>query len=165
MSIYYAALATSCTGSYHLVSRRAVSEAWVADFNPYCLEAMQSNMEVKLILATPGNVLSYVTKAGNAGRRASVADALDGQGPSMQVKKIAARARDMREICEAEAFFRMDSQMHMSDSNVTTVWVNTDFPERRASTFVRVEDGGIELPNRPGEYQRTNRIEDKYEKK
>ena len=83
----------------------------------------------------------------------------------MQRDKLAARAREMKEICEAEAFFRLDSQMHMSDSNVTTVWVNTDFPAMRKGSFVRVEEGGIELPNRPGEYQRTSRIEDKYERK
>ena len=26
-----------------------------------------------------------------------------------------ARAREMREICESEAFFQLDRQMHMSD--------------------------------------------------
>ena len=79
--------------------------------------------------------------------------------------RLAARAREMREICESEAFFRIDRQMHMSDSNTFTVWVNTAFPAERKSSFVRVEEGGIELPNRPGEYQRTSRIEDKYQRK
>ena len=37
MCIYYAALSTSCTGSHHLISRRLPKEAWVADYNPYCL--------------------------------------------------------------------------------------------------------------------------------
>ena len=137
----------------------------VADYNPYCLEAMQSNMEVKLILGTPVKVLSYVTKGGMAGKTDLVANALDGQNFSSHGKRLAARAREMREICESEAFFRLDRQMHLSDSNANTVWVNTDFPAGRKSTFVRVEEGRIELPNRPGEYQRTSRIEDKYERK
>ena len=165
MCIYYAALSTSCTGSHHLVSRRLPEEAMVADYNPYCLEAMQSNMEVKLILATPVKVLGYVTKGGRAGKNDFVADALDRQRFSSHGKRLAARAREMREICESEAFFRLDRQMHLSDSNASTVWVNTDFPAGRKSSFVRVEEGGIELPNRPGEYERTSRIEDKYERK
>ena len=63
LAIYYTALATAITGEHKLVSIRHVSDIWVADFNPYCLEAMQSNMEVVLIMATPDRVLQYVTKA------------------------------------------------------------------------------------------------------
>ena len=100
-----------------------------------------------------------------AGKNDFVADALDRQRFSSHGKRLAARAREMREICESEAFFRLDRQMHLSDSNASTVWVNSDFPAGTKSSFVRVEEGGIELPNRPGEYERTSRIEDKYERK
>ena len=51
--------------------------------NHYCLEVMQSNMDVKL---NPTRSL---------------------------VMRLA--AREMREICESEAFFWLDRQMHMSD--------------------------------------------------
>ena len=166
LSVYYAALSTSCTDDHHLVSRRAVAEVWVADYNPYCLEAMQSNMEVKLVLATPNTVLRYVTKGGKTGHNTSrVVNALLDQEFSIYATRLGNRAQDMNEICESEAFFRLDKQLHMSDTNVTTVWVNSGFPNERTSSFVRADAGGVALPARPGEYLRKDRIEDRYEKK
>ena len=78
---------------------------------------------------------------------------------------MADRAAGMREVCQSEAFFRIDKQLHLADSNITVAWVNSNFPDERGSTFRQVESDGIQLPGRPGQYQRTSRIEDKYQKR
>ena len=166
VAVYYAALATSCSLHHQLVSRRAVAEVWVEDYNPYCLEAMRSNMAVKLIMSTPDAVLHYVTKA--AGRQDSQTRIVAGikqKNVGVTAQKVADRADQMREVCQSEAFFRIDKNMHLSDTNVTTAWVNSAFPDQRGSTYVRVEGQGIDLPNRPGQYRQTSRIEDKYQRK
>ena len=40
-----------------------VKEAYVNDYNPYCLEAMRSNLAFELITHTPDKVTAYITKA------------------------------------------------------------------------------------------------------
>ena len=79
--------------------------------------------------------------------------------------KVVERTAEMTEVCQSEAFFRIDKQLHLADSNTTVAWVNSMFPDERCSTFRQVEGDGIELPERPGQYQRTSRIEDKYQMK
>ena len=163
LGIYYAALSTSY--EHELVSQRHVSDAWVADYNPYCLEAMRSNMEVKLIMATPKEVLKYVTKASKTNDNQSIiVDKLKKENKSVSAQKVADRAAKSREVCQSEAFFRIDRNMHLADTNVTTVWLNSDFPDNRGSSYVRVAEG-IQLPNRPGEYMVTSRMDNKYSKK
>ena len=166
LSIYYAALSTSCNTDHDLISRRAPSEVWVADYNPYCLEAMRSNMEVKLIMSNPDTVLSYMTKAkSKRTSHARLVDELRENEPDLRAQKVADRADQMREVCQSEAFFRLDRNMHLSDSNVPTVWVNSAFPDLRGATYTRVHNCGIDLPNRPGTYFPTSRMDDKYAKK
>ena len=80
---------------------------------------------------------------------------------------MAERAAKMTEVCQAEAFFRPDPSMHMSDTNIKVDWIDTSFPDKRGVTFSRVEDkgNGTSLPDRCGEFQPTSRIEDKYQKR
>ena len=168
VAIYYTALATSCSDVHELVSRRAVSEIWIADYNPYCMEAMKSNMEVKIILSTPRKVFSYVTKGARPkkfGSKQKVLSELQGLNLCTNSMKVADRIAEMTEVCQSEAFFRIDKQLHLADTNTTVAWVNSTFPDERGSTFKQVEGEGIELPDRPGQYQRTSRIEDKYQMK
>jgi hypothetical protein len=168
VAIYYTALATSCSDVHELVSRRAVSEIWIADYNPYCMEAMKSNMEVKIILSTPRKVFSYVTKGAKPkkfGSKQKVLSELQGLNLCTNSMKVADRIAEMTEVCQSEAFFRIDKQLHLADNNTTVAWVNSTFPDERGSTFKQVEGEGIELPDRPGQYQRTSRIEDKYQMK
>jgi hypothetical protein len=168
VAIYYTALATSCSGNHELVSRRAVSDVWIADYNPYCMEAMKSNMEVKIILSTPRKVFSYVTKGAmprDFGSKQKTVSKLAELDLCTNSAKVADRAAVMREVCQSEAFFRIDKQLHLADSNITVAWVNSTFPDERGSTFRQVESDGIQLPGRPGQYQRTSRIEDRYQRR
>jgi hypothetical protein len=133
---------------------------------------MRSNMAMELIVYTPTRVLDYITK-GNKDKMGEDKDqsqsyvekmleGLDGKDVAVGVGD---RAKDMIEVCQSEAFFRIDKQLHMSDSNVPVVWVNSSFPDARGSTYAHTDHDGVELSNRQGEYRRKSRIEDKYQKK
>ena len=101
LSVYHTSLATSCDQDHHLVSKRKVAEAWVVSYNPYCLEAMRSNMAMELILYTPRRVLDYITK-GNKDKmgededqsQSRVQKLLEGLG-GKDAKTIGDRANDM----------------------------------------------------------------------
>ena len=80
-------------------------------------------------------------------------------------KKVAKRAEKMREICQSEAFFRIDRNLYMAESNVTVAWINSSFPDKRGSTFTRAEKEGMVLPDRSVVVQPKSRIEDKYQRK
>ena len=80
-------------------------------------------------------------------------------------KKVANRAEKMREICQSEAFFKIDRNLHMTNSNVTVAWINSSFPDKRGSTFTRAEEEDTVLPGRSAVVQPKSRIEDKYQRK
>ena len=70
LAVYHTALATARKKNHTLVSERRVDEAWVVEYNPHCLEAVQSNMAIRLVMHTPNFVIDYITKGGGrAGAR------------------------------------------------------------------------------------------------
>ena len=72
----------------------------------------------------------------------------------------------MREVSEAEAYYRLDPELTLSSTNLSVDWVNTAFPQTRTASY-KLDDGndGVSLPGRPGCYVRTSGLLDKYEKK
>ena len=50
---------------YQVVLQRSVGESYTVDYNPYLLECMKSNMEVRYVTHTPHLLINYVTKAEN----------------------------------------------------------------------------------------------------
>ena len=75
------------------------------------------------------------------------------------------RVKQMVEVCQAEALFRIDPNLSMSNTNVAVTWINTSFPRERGAVYARVEEDGEELPDRVGEFVRMSRIEDRYQRK
>ena len=141
-----------------MVARRTVEDAWTEWFNPHCLQAMRSNMSVQLVTHTPDRVLSYMTKGHEGpddGIMPETEEALDKtSGPyASYAAKIAGRVRSMTEISLAEAYHKIDPELHMSDTNIKAVRIDTGFPDKRGTSFVRVDQGGTELPNCEGGYQ------------
>ena len=171
LAMYHTSLSISCTKYYELVHQRKVDEAWVAEYNPYCLEKMKTNMAVKLVTKTPQKVVRYVTKG--KGRKkgddenssfASIQHALENvDDPSS--RRLKKRVSEMVEVCQTEALFRIDPNLSMSTTNVPVTWINSSFPQRRGATYARVEEQGEELPDRIGEFERLSRIEDRYQRK
>ena len=173
LAVYHTALSVSRDPHHHLVMRRGVSEAWIAEYNPQCLEDMKSNISIRLVLHTPETVLNYITKGNNIkdGKERSQ-DIIVNKLREMSdmgdtdAEWVADRAENQREVSLPEAFFRIDDQLHLAESNVAVVYVDTHFPNLRKATFVTSrEQEGTSIPGRPGKYTRTSRAEDKYEKR
>ena len=62
LAVYHTALATARKKNHNLVSERRVDEAWLVEYNPHCLEAMESNMAIRLVMYTLKCVIDYITK-------------------------------------------------------------------------------------------------------
>ena len=169
--MYHASLAISENGFYEIVHERRVNEVWVVEYNPYCLEEMRSNMAIKLITKTPQKVVNYITKGSGRkfhdyenGSLRSVVKCLEEKNDDVG-ESLVRRVKQMMEVCQAEALFRIDPNLSMSNTNVAVTWVNTSFPRERGAVYARVEEDGEELPDRVGEFVRMSRIEDRYQRK
>ena len=79
-------------------------------------------------------------------------------------REVANRVKAMREVSEAEAYFRLDPELSLSSTNLNVEWVNTAFPDIRTGNYV-LDDGpnSITLPGKPGIYSRASGLLDKYE--
>ena len=173
-SVYYTALSTATRLSpetesliNELVLVRDVYEVYVATYNPFLLEAMRSNMEVNLVLYTPEVVLRYITKSKKtSGKQLSTVRELRNDDAFANRSNIINRLKHMREVTEAEAYFRLDPELTLSSTNLSVEWVNTAFPLIRTASY-KLDDGdsGVSLPGRPGRYVRTSGLLDKYEQK
>ena len=171
LAMYHASLAISENGFYEIVHERRVDEAWVVEYNPHCLEEMRSNMAIKLITKTPQKVVNYITKGSGRkfhdyenGSLQSVVKCLEEKNDDVG-ESLVRRVKQMVEVCQAEALFRIDPNLSMSNTNVAVTWVNTSFPRERGAVYARVEEDGEELPDRVGEFVRMSRIEDRYQRK
>jgi hypothetical protein len=172
-AVYYTALSTATRVSTEtsallneLVLVRDISEVYVATYNPYLLEAMRSNMEVSLVMYTPEVVLRYITKGQSRPDSSRAVKQLVEEHDMSKTSDVISRIKSMREVSEAEAYFRLDRDLSLSSTNLTVEWVNTAFPVNRTGSF-KLADGpdGIELPGKPGNYVRTSGWLDKYEEK
>ena len=81
---------------YQLVLRRTVAEAYVVDYIPYLLEAMQSNMEVRIVTHTPHLLIDYVTTAEKKPGSHIVIRDLQEKGEPISAAKIVNHARDFK---------------------------------------------------------------------
>ena len=147
LAIYHTALATARKNNHMLVSERRVNEAWVVEYNPHCLEAMQSNMAIRLVMHTPNFVIDYITKGGRKSRSKSAAEEGVSDSVAMRklqeiggddARKIAIRADKMREICQSEAFFRIDRNLKLKlKLSVEVENLIFQFPSGQGINFTR----------------------------
>ena len=124
-------------------------------------------MEVNLVLYTPEVVLRYITKSKKTSRtQLSTVRELRNDDAFANRSNIINRLKHMREVTEAEAYFRLDPELTLSSTNLSVEWVNTAFPLIRTASY-KLDDGdsGVSLPGRPGRYVRTSGLLDKYEQK
>ena len=137
---------------YQLVLKREVSEAYTVDYNPYLLEGMRSNMEVRYVTHTPHLLINYVTKAENKPNIERVIDDIKNAGGPVNGARVASHAQDYRKVSLPEAFFRIDTRLSLSNTNVQVNFVNTKFPHLRGSMYKQSHGGQIQLPGRNGSF-------------
>ena len=137
---------------YQIVLKRAVREAYTVDYNPYLLEAMRSNMEVRYVTHTPHLLINYVTKAEDKPNIERVIEDIKKAGGTVTGARIASQTQDYRKVSLPEAFFRIDTRLTLSNTNVQVNFVNTKFPHLRGSMYKQSPEGQIHLPGRDGSF-------------
>ena len=145
---YYKALKTSKNGPM-LVLKRQVNERFVNSYNPEILKAFDSNTDFQVAFdayAVATYMINYVSK--------------DESGMTDFLRKALSSAKDMpdkekinvlkkcylthRQIGAPEAVYRLIQNMHLKDSNISTVFVQSGFPENRTTFFRKVSEDGDE---------------------
>ena len=144
-----------------IILRRSPKDSFIMDYNPYCLEAIRSNMAMELITHTPMKVIDYITKAKDI-ENSSHLPFFEQKVPSSNRKQIIDTAKNHRKVSINEAFYRIDNSLRLSESNVDVVYLNIKFPEDRSSTVSKVKDSGFEIPGRDGLFMKNKDLLDKY---
>ena len=67
--------------------------------------------------------------------------------------KIVSRTRDYREVNLAEAYFRAEDTLKLSESNIPVVFINTNFPNSRGTMYQPDPAGTCLLPGRTGTFK------------
>ena len=150
---------------YQLVLKRTVAEAYVVDYNPYLLESMRSNLEVRIVTHTPDLLIDYITKAEKKPGSQSVIKDLHEKGEPISAAKIARRAEDYREVSLAEAYFRIDDTLTLAETNIPVVFINTNFPNMRGIMYQQDPSGSCLLPGRTGTFKQAEGTIAKYMKR
>ena len=159
LSLYYTALSTSTwrVGDelvYQLLVKRNVAESFTVDYNPFILEVLGSNMELSLITFTPGNVVEYITKEKdfafslNEARNNLIENE---EAPSLE--NVLKSINDDRMLSLAEAFYRVDSSLSLTETNLPVLYVDADLPHKRKRFFRKCIDGPDVLPGRHGHFR------------
>ena len=168
LSIYYTALSTSTwrVGGrlvYQLQLKREVNESFTVDYNPILLETMQSNMELSLVVFTPEKVLKYITKEQETAfsmnkARMKLIDTFE--DPSLE--NILRVFNESRMLSLAMAFYRVDSSLSLSESNMPVYTIDTNLPHKRKRFFVKCVGGPDTLPGCHGFYREVPEMLDDY---
>ena len=144
-----------------IVLKRSVNAAYVVDYNPFCLEAMRSNMSMALVTHTPEKVIEYITKSQNQ-NDSGIVSFLEQKAPSNCREQLVERAKCHRKVSLNEACYRIDNSLKLSETNIEVSFINIKFPEDRCSSFSRTVTGGFQLPGREGRFKKNLDILDKY---
>ena len=144
-----------------VISKRSVGAVYTVDYNPYCLEAMESSMSMSLITHTPEKVIEYITKARNF-ENSSLVTHLDKNVKSNNREQLIERAKSHRRVTLNEACYRVDNSLRLSETNIEVSFVNNKFPKQRVSTLTKVSFDGFEIPGRTGLFKRNRDILEKY---
>ena len=110
-------------------------------------------MEVRYVAHTPNLLINYVTKAEAKPNIKKVIEDIRKSGGTITGASVAARAQDYRRVSLPEAFFRIDSRLFFSNTNLQVVFVNTNFPDKRGTMYKLSPDGLIKLPGREGSFE------------
>ena len=119
-----------------------------------------------LILYTPSTVVNYITKSSERPKfqTETIRKLKENRGCTDELNR---RLKNcMREVSEAEAFFRLDPELTLSETNLNVVFVNTALPQKRTGSYVRTEDENdvsTNLAGKPGQFVRTSGLLDKYQ--
>ena len=127
---------------------------------------MRSNQAVEVVLHTPEKVVDYVTKARIKPKiHEELAKEFKTNSENISGQKIAERVSQYRQVSLAEAYFRIDNSLTLAYTNLDVVFVSTKFKDLRAYNYVKVDEGGIELPGKDGKFVKSKGLLEKYSRR
>ena len=141
---YMKSLSISSTGSV-LVLKRALNDVYTNNYNHEMLKAWNANMDIQIALdpyAVITYVVSYVLKD-ETGMTAFLKEALNSQaGKTLgeKIKGLKSAYLLNRQVGESESCYRILPGMKLKDSNISTIFIQTGFPENRTEFYKRLPD-------------------------
>ena len=123
-----------------LILQREVCERFVNNYNPEMLRAWKANMDIQLAF-DPYSVVTYMINyvgKDESGMTKFLQEALNANlGASLEEKLKGLKLAYLKnkQISASEAVYRVLPSMHMKESNITTEFVQTGFPENRTVKY------------------------------
>ena len=167
-------LSVSDTG-INVILKRSISEIFINNYNATFLEAWNANMDIQMCTdsyAVITYICDYFTKSEN-NLTTKLHDVFKetkilGERESKFCLKNTYLAQ--REISICEAIYRLFPSLLMKNSNITTVFLNSNIPNERACFMKNVknfpnqsiEGQSIQLQGHEGEFIKLKSIHDKY---
>ena len=133
---YHNALGVSENG-YRIILKRDVAETMVNNYNPEWILNWNANMDIQLCLdffAIITYISDYYSKD-DSGTMRHIKEALKSAGNEPLLKRLSLVVQKFlthRQIGESEAYYRILPHLHMKESNVEAVFVQTGFKENSA---------------------------------
>ena len=173
IKLYEDALSCSTAG-YSIIIERDIDEIFINSYNPEWARAWNGNTDIQLCLdyfAVITYITDYYTKD-DSGMMSKLIEMLknsDDDSLKEKMKLVMRTFITARQVGECEAFYKIMPELHLKDSNVTTVFVPTSKDEMRSKFMIKVDEKddyhGKEkkkIEGRPGLYVEKYDIIDKY---
>ena len=134
---------------HQLILKRKVSERFINNFNPEIAKAWDGNTDFQIALdpfAVVTYMVSYVNKD-ETGMTKFLKDALKATADKPLTEKLKALKMAYlknRQISASEAVYRVLPGMHLKHSNITTIFIQSGFPENRTVHFKRLYDDNFD---------------------
>ena len=167
---YHEALKFSDIGKVIILKRR-VSERNINSYNPFIQKLWRANTDIQLCL-DPYAVITYVTDymtKSDKGMTKFLKEALkayQGESKFDILNHLKRTFFHHREMCVSEATYKLIPGMNLKDSNISSLFVQSRFPEHRQTLWRPVqdvddettndEDQGIKIKGRKGKFKRAS---------
>ena len=143
---YMRFLSMSSSGSI-LVLQRDVKDRFTNNFNKEWLEAWNANMDVQIALdpyAVITYIVSYVNKdeTGMTKFLKETLTANAGKSVQEKVKELKQSYLFNRQVGESESCYRILPGLKLKDSNISTIFIQTGFPENRTVFYKKISEEG-----------------------
>ena len=135
--LYYEALKMSSKGKAKtIILRRTVQEMWVNNYNPEWILAWNGNMDIQLCLdmfAICTYITDYYTKdeSGTLHQLVKAAKECHGKSQKEKMRALSHVFLTHRHVGESEAYYKICSELCLTNSNVTTVFQHSGLPNKR----------------------------------
>ena len=141
---YHKALSVSEYG-YRIVHKRDIDEIFVNNYNPEWILSWDANMDIQLCLdffAVVTYISDYYSKD-DSGTMKHIQEALqkaENENLRTKLNLVVHQFLTHRQIGESEAFYRILPHLHMRESNVEAVFVQTGFLHNRSKFLQKLSD-------------------------